>query len=230
MMQRDLASYRKSQIFLNYPFDDTFGECEYSLHFPVIAAGLIPVCAKGISTPDKSRLEMIVDAIKNCHYSAHDFSRLVGEGENNFARMNMPLEMGMAIFHAFETQRQNHRCAFFVPDPHSYSHAVSDLAGLDPHCYNNDSKQLLKLMYDWLRKVVPDSVFNSVPTIEVTEKYDEFKSKLSELKGSGENGQPTYNESLELMYQVCESYGGWDWRATRNGKLEFQPIPLAWQC
>ncbi len=229
MMQRNLASYQKNQVFLNYPFDESFGEFEYSLHFPVIAAGLIPVCAKGISTPDIPRLEMILNAIKNCHYSAHDFSRLIGEGEKNFARMNMPLEMGMAIYHAFETQRQNHRCAFFVPTQHDYSHAVSDLSGFDPHCYNNDSEELIKTMYDWLRRVVPPTVFNSVPTIEVVEKYVEFKSELSELKGSGENGKPTYCEALEVMYQVCEKLGWWDWRATRNGKLEFQVIPLARQ-
>lgn len=228
-MQRRLHKYYESQVFLNYPFDDEFRELEHALHFPVVAAGLIPICAKGLSVPDKPRLEMIVEAIKNCHYSAHDFSRLKGEGSENFGRMNMPLEMGMAIFHALETQRNNHRCAFFVSAPHNYSRAISDLAGLDPYCYQNDPKKLVSNTYDWLRRVLPSDRFISASTIEIVDKYEEFKITLQSINGGGENGMPTYSESIELMYRICEECGWWDWRGTRDGKLEFPEIPLSFK-
>ena len=88
---------------------------------------------------------MLVNAIANCDYSVHELSRSKGEGEENFARMNMPFETGMAIFHALHTQRPSHRCAFFVDAPHDYKKFVSDLAGLDPKCYNDD-RQLVGLV------------------------------------------------------------------------------------
>jgi hypothetical protein len=84
-----------------------------------------------------------------------------GEGPHNLARMNMPLEMGMALFHALHTQHRQHRCLFFVPTAHEYKEFASDLAGLDPRIHNSDSHQILRDMYEWLRGVVPAAFFNS---------------------------------------------------------------------
>src|SRR5262245_60384773 len=99
-MRRNLAAYSASQVFLNYPFDSALAELANAMSFAVVAGGLLPVCAYDLTVPDKPRLEMLVDAIRSCHYSAHDLSRSKGEGPQNFARLNMPVEMGMALFHA----------------------------------------------------------------------------------------------------------------------------------
>jgi hypothetical protein len=228
-MRRNLPAYRDFQVFLNYPFDLRFADLEHAFSFPVVAGGLLPVCAKDLTVPDRPRLEMLVDAIRNCRYSAHEFSRATGEGPANFARLNMPIEMGMALFHAIETQRREHRCAFFVPTPHDYHLFASDLAGLDPQCHNNNPRQLVSSVYEWLRGVVPAAIFNSVPTIEVTRKYDEFCTRLQEVRGSGENGNPMHDETRELMYLMCNECQWWDWRNGKAGLQEFPPIPLAWR-
>ncbi|MDT4953990.1 MAG: hypothetical protein QOJ02_2128 [Acidobacteriota bacterium] len=68
------------QLFLNYPFDGAFEPLANAMHFAVVAAGLIPVCAKDLTSPDRPRLETIINAITSCHYSIHDFSKLKGEG------------------------------------------------------------------------------------------------------------------------------------------------------
>jgi hypothetical protein len=143
--------------------------------------------------------------------------------------MNMPLEMGMALFHAIETQRREHRCAFFVPMPHDYQRFASDLAGLDPQCHNNDPRQLVSAVYEWLRGIVPAAIFTSVPTVEVTQKYEVFCARLREVRGSGENCKASHDETQELMYQMCSECGWWDWRNMKAGLQEFPPIPLAWR-
>src|ERR1044071_5267760 len=99
-MRANLISFEEGQVFLNYPFDEEFRMFAHAMHFAVVAAGLIPVCAYDLTTPDRPRLDILIDAITHSRYSIHDFSRLRGEGEQNFARLNMPLEMGMALFHA----------------------------------------------------------------------------------------------------------------------------------
>lgn len=228
-MRRNLTGYREYQVFLNHPFDSRFAELEYAFHYAVVAAGLLPVCAKDLTVPDRPRLEMLVEAIRNCRYSAHEFSRSAGEGPANFARMNMPIEMGMALYHAIETQRSEHRCAFFVPTPNDYKQFASDLAGLDPKCHNNDPGQLLSGVFEWLRGVVPLAVFNSVPTIEVTQAYGEFRQRLEDVNGSGEQGKPSHEETRELMYQMCAERGWWDWRNVKAGLQEFPHIPLSWK-
>lgn len=227
-MRRDLPSYRRFQVFLNYPFDDEFMLFEDAMHFAVAAAGLIPVCAKDLSTPDKPRLFHLVDALANCQYSAHDFSRYTGEGANNFARFNCPIEMGMALFHAIATQLIDHRCSFFVSHPHDYKEVASDLGGLDPKCYQDESS-LVSALYEWLRSVVPSPVVNRVPTIKIVRKYEDFKVQSSRLDGCEKGGRPSHDEKQELIFSICSELSWWDHRDTKGGTLEFQKVPLAWK-
>ena len=184
------------------------------------------MCAYDLTAPDRPRLEMLVEAIQCCHYSAHDFSRSRGSGPQNLARMNMPIEMGMALFHALQTQRREHRCIFFVPTPHDYTAFASDLAGLDPRVHNNDGLRLLADMYEWLRGVVPSALFNAQPTVEVLDMFETFKGERRRVKGAN-SGHPSHEEARELMYQVCARRGWWDWRSNRMGKDEFPTVPLA---
>jgi hypothetical protein len=225
-MRANIGAYSQYQVFLNYPFDEEAEAISLSMHFAVISAGLLPICAHDLTAPDRPRLEMLVHAITNCHYSAHDFSRFKGEGEKNFARFNMPVEMGMALFHALHTHRVEHRCAFFVSSPHDYKAFVSDLAGLDPLNYR-DSEELLLRMYEWLRDVV-HAAFIPRPSAEIRDLHSTFYERLRCVRGSAANGKATHQESQELMFQVCAEAGLWDWRGNAAGRVAFPPTPLSW--
>ncbi len=227
-MRNDILSFKRAQVFLNYPFDAEFRPLAMAMHFAVVASGLIPVCAKDLSSPDRPRLEMLIEAIVNCHYSIHDFSRPKGAGNNNFARFNMPLETGMALFYALHTQRQMHRCAFFVASPFDYQMFVSDLAGLDPKNYDNDESSLVARVYEWLRDV-GKPLINELSTSEVKEKYKEYKIMLNNIKGSGDDGVPTHDEEQELMYKICSECNWWEWREYKLGRSEFPTLPLSWK-
>lgn len=110
-MRRNIAAYESSQVFLNYPYDEEYQPFADALAFSVVAAGLVPVTAQELSSPDRPRLEIIFEAIQNCRYSLHDLSRSRGDGAENFARMNMSLELGMGLYHAMASQRSERRCA-----------------------------------------------------------------------------------------------------------------------
>jgi len=225
-MRRDLKAFLQYQVFLNYPFDAAFNSLADAMSFGVVAGGLLPVTALDLTSPDRPRLEMLMDAIQHCHYSAHDLSRSSGAGAKNLARMNMPIEMGMALFHALVSQRNDHRCIFFVATAHDYKSFASDLAGLDPKCHENDESRLLADMYEWLRGVVPREVFNPQPTVDVVSKYKDFRKRLKTIKGTAGNGKPSYEERREVMFQVCAECDWWDWRETRAGREQFPSVPL----
>lgn len=229
MIRRNLASYHLCQVFLNYPFDRAFEPLADAMSFAVVAAGLLPVCARDLSAPDRPRLETIVDAIVHCDYSVHDLSRFTGEGAGNYARMNMPIEMGMAVFHALNTQRLAHRCAFFVPTPYDYQRFASDLAGLDPKCHENNDNRMVAEMYEWLRGVGPDRLMNSKPTVQILDKFREFKDRIRLVVGSGVEGSVTHHERREVMYSLCAHSGWWKWRDLPMSKEEFPEIPIAWR-
>ena len=226
-MRKNIQAFKEYQVFLNYPFDEEFSGLADAMSFAVVAGGLIPVCAYDSSVPDQYRLEKLVNAIRNCQYSAHDLSRSSGSGPKNLSRMNMPIEMGMALFYALDTQRKEHRCFFFVPPDNAYREFASNLAGLDPEVHNNNEERVLSYMFEWLRGVFePESLFNKRPTINILEKYDDFKKLKKLLKGSGENGSPSHEETRELMYVLCADCGWWDIRGSKIGMNEFPPIPL----
>jgi hypothetical protein len=150
---------------------------------------------------------MLIDGIVNCHYSAHDLSRCRGEGPDNFGRFNMPIEMGMALFHALKSQRTEHRCAFFVTAPYSHGIFAPDLAGLDPIHHGDNDRVLVGRTYEWLRDVVKSPVMNRQATTVVQDKYHEFCLQLQELKGGGGDGCPQHAEVQELMYEICGACG-----------------------
>lgn len=217
-MRKNLEYYTLYQVFLNYPFDEEFARLEDALQFPIVAGNLLLICAKDLSTPDRPRLDMLFAAISNCHYSLHELSRSKGEGADNFAILNMPIETGMAMFHALYTQRRDHRCAFFVPTPHDYQRFASDLAGLDPKCHNNDEDLLVRLVYEWLRDVMPSTIFNLQPTKSVVDRYHIYKDRLANINGGGNDGTPSHEERRELMYQICQEAKWWDWRAASKAR------------
>ncbi|HMQ99419.1 MAG TPA: hypothetical protein PKE39_10380 [Ignavibacteria bacterium] len=227
-MKNNLQAFQAFQVFMNYPYDEDFEPLSNAIHFAVIAAGLIPVCAKDLSMPDKSRLDNLIEAITNCNYSIHDFSKSKGEGSDNFARFNMPLEMGMAVFHALYTQRIKHRCAFFVSTPHDYQKFASDLSGLDPICHNNNEITLLTETYEWLRKINPP-LFSNLAITVVRDKYLSFKEELNNIVGSSSINTPTHDEIQELMYCICSKEKWWGWRDSPVGLLEFPVLPLTYK-
>jgi hypothetical protein len=228
-MRTNLGLYENCQVFLNHPFDEKFEHFAHAMHFAVVAAGFVPVCALDWSVPDRPRLEMLTEAITKCHYSAHDFSRCRGYGAKNFARFNMPIEMGMALFHGLHTQRSGHRCAFFVAEKHDYKIFASDLSGLDPKCYENDDVLLVVSVYEWLRGVAPESSLNRLRTTDLKSKYEEFKRKLTRLEGNGKGGRPSHDEAQELMFSICSACGWWDYRRTKAGRSEFPVLQLSWR-
>ena len=229
MSPRNLAAYEASQVFLNHPYDREYAPLGEAISFAVVAGGLLPVTARDLSAPDKPRLYALVEAIRACRYSVHDLSRCTGEGPANFARMNMPLEMGMGMYHALSTQLFEHRCSFLVATPYDHQRFASDLAGLDPLCHEGDAKQALAAVYDWLRGIVPPARFSAQSTAEVAERHERFLSQRAKLVGGGPNGDPTHEEIREVMYEVCGECGWWDWRNSRNGLAEFPRTPLSWQ-
>lgn len=225
-MRRHLNAYTRHQVFLNYPYDEDYRPYAEALSFGVVAAGLLPVSARDLTTPDTGRLDLLIDAITNCYYSAHDLSRCRGEGPDNFARMNMPIEMGMGLFHALSTQRSSHRCAFFVPNHYSYQGFASDLAGLDPKHYTEDPETLLVAVYEWLRDIGPSAVVSNEPTVAVLEAFRDYHVRRDMVDGAGPSGRPTHSEAREVMYQICADRDWWDWRATKAGLAEFPAVPI----
>jgi hypothetical protein len=84
-------------------------------------------------------------------------------------------------------------------------------------------------MYEWLRFVVPATIFNSCPTVDVVTCFEAYQTTVAKVKGSGSNGHPSHVELREVMYALCEDRGWWDWRKAKFGQTAFPKLPLSWR-
>jgi hypothetical protein len=223
----ELPAKPRFRVFLNYPFDDGFSAFSSAMHFAVTAANLIPVCAKDIGTPDRLRLQAIVDLVANCDFSAHDLSRSKPDNHSGLIRMNMPFEAGMALYRSMSSNSQAHRFALLVTDNHAYKAFVSDLSGLDALPYVDDVS-LVTAMYEWLTKVGPTPITSTAPSGHIADLYGHFKDTVPALRRSGAKGQLSHAEMQELIRRICDAGKLWNWR---TGPLaeEFPFIPLLFQ-
>jgi hypothetical protein len=92
-----LALDPAKSVFINCPFDLDYAPLFDAIVFATVCCGFVPRCALESGTVSEPRVNRIIRALSNCKYSIHDLSRCTGEGSENFARFNMPLELGMAM-------------------------------------------------------------------------------------------------------------------------------------
>jgi len=86
----------EQSVFINCPFDPAYEDLLHAIVITTVSLGFIPRCALETGNTDY-RFPHILDLLAKSKYSIHDLSRFTGEGRANLARMNMPLELGVAI-------------------------------------------------------------------------------------------------------------------------------------
>ena len=91
-----MPAYEKS-VFINCPFDEPFEPLFHAIVLTVAARGFSPRCARETEGQAETRIARIAIGLLESKYSIHDLSRFQGEGAENLARFNMPLELGMAL-------------------------------------------------------------------------------------------------------------------------------------
>jgi len=120
-------------------------------------------------------MQRIMRAIFSSKYSIHDLSRCRGEGDENLARFNMPLELGIAMARSFAPGALGgeHDWLLLVPRGHQYLRFLSDVAGFDPETHEGTVKTIIPRVITWLatRKdaasvVSPKEVLAALPVFE----------------------------------------------------------------
>ncbi len=113
----------------------------------------------------------------------HDLSRSRGEGDENVARLNMPLELGMAAAFRFERDNSDpsHRWLALVPEGFAYQSFVSDLAGFDPARHDGSVASIIREVSAWLR--MQDDVLDPVPWAKnILQRFPSFRNELANLR------------------------------------------------
>jgi hypothetical protein len=145
MAGRPPPAYDKS-VFINCPYDPEYRDLMLANVFSVFAHGLVPRSAREIEAGAELRFSRILTTIAQSKYSIHDLSRSTGEGDENLARLNMPLELGMAAAFRFEREgsARPHRWLALVPAGYACQRFVFDLAGFDPARHDSSAPSIIR--------------------------------------------------------------------------------------
>lgn len=142
------TSNRDISVFINCPFDGDYEPLFDALIFSAVCCGFIPLSSAGDGTAE-ARMERIHRVIASCKYSIHDLSRCRGEGDLNFARFNMPLELGIALGHARVGPDEHEWFGLALSDTESGRY-ISDLLGYDLKRYDGTPGSLVNAVMAWL--------------------------------------------------------------------------------
>jgi len=126
-----------------------------AIFFTIVASGFRPRSSIESGAQADLRVERILTALNDSPYSVHDLSRSIGEGPENLARFNMPLELGMAIQLRHSQVKSQH------PEPHDffimtgvhadYGRFASDLRGYDIEPHGEETEALVSRLVEWLQ-------------------------------------------------------------------------------
>jgi hypothetical protein len=155
----------------------------YSPVFSVSAHGFVPRSARETQGDAAPRFSRILTTIAASKYSIHDLSRSTGEGGENLARFNMPLELRMAAAFRFEREGSDrpHRWLALVPEGYAYQRFVSDLAGFDPARHDSSVHSMIREVSAWLRTL--DDVLVPAPSaLRILQSFPNFTDELTNLR------------------------------------------------
>lgn len=189
-------------VFINCPFDDDFAPLFNAIVFATVCCGFMPRSALESGSVGEPRLTRITQAIFSSRYSIHDLSRCTGAGDENLARFNMPLELGIAMARRFMEPGNEHEWLVLVPHGHAYLRFVSDLAAYDPARHDGSIASVVAAVMAWLATrregvppVTPRNVLAYLPVFEAAQR------DLSAAWG----GFPPWADTVQAAIEVART-------------------------
>lgn len=203
------STHYNDNVFINCPFDSAYKPLFDAMIFTVHDCGFIPRCALEEDDASQVRIDKIYSIIADCRYGIHDISRTQLDAASGFPRFNMPLELGIflgAKKFGIETQKRK-KCLILDTEPYRYQQFVSDIAGQDIQAHNNNSREVIMHVRNWLRNT---SRRETIPSGGIIwERYQEFMEKLPQTAREARLivEELIFNDYTLLVAQWLESKG-----------------------
>jgi hypothetical protein len=174
--------YEKS-VFINCPYDDDFAPLFDAIVLTVAARGFTPRSARETGGTADPRIVRIARGLMTSKYSIHDLSRFQGEGVDNHARFNMPLELGMALGIRFmrDGTGTDHNWVALLPAGGAHEKFVSDLIGYDLREHDGQPSTVITRVAAWLSEQ-PDFTRPTPTAKTILDSFDPFRALLEKAK------------------------------------------------
>lgn len=177
-------SFQKN-VFINCPLDKIYiDNLLKPILYVIVKNGLAPRLSLEVSDSGQARLEKITDIIKGCKYSIHDLSIVKSRKANEFARMNMPFELGIdyGLRKSGNTSLNTKQFLILEANRYDYMKAISDINGFDIKVHSNDTEKIFDCLYSWFSETL--KISKQDPPLKTFYDFIDFNTSLFEEKVS----------------------------------------------
>lgn len=161
-------------VFVNCPFDAEYEPILQAILFCLVRFGLIPRIATESDNAGETRLSKIQGLIEDSMYSIHDLSRCQSREVGEYARLNMPFELGLDFgCRAYAGERYGSKRILILEEyQYRYQATLSDLAGSDISVHDGDYAVAIRKVRNWLTGM---GTFENVGAAKVVSEYEDFQ-------------------------------------------------------
>lgn len=139
-------------VFINCPFDAEFSPILQAVAFCVADMGFYPRLAPENSDNGTSRLERIVELVRESRFGIHDLSRCRATDVGEYYRLNMPFELGLDHAAArYGGGRLSTKSILVLEQARFDSQkSLSDISGWDIESHSGDYLIAVRRVNRWL--------------------------------------------------------------------------------
>src|SRR3954449_9843207 len=168
----------EDSVFINVPFDRKYARLGNAIVFAVYDCGFVARSALEVEDSGQARVDKILDIIEQSKFGIHDISRAGIDRQTRLARFNMPLELGLflgAKRYGSEKDREK-RCLILDRSRYRYRSFCSDISGQDIRVHNDQPRDAIRAVRDWLSNQRADLVVAGGKAI--FDRYEQFRLQL----------------------------------------------------
>lgn len=171
-------SFEKN-VFINCPFDKSYiDDILKPILYVLVKNGLKPRLSLEVSDSGQVRLQKITGIIKSCKYSIHDLSIVKSKKAKEFARMNMPFELGIDYGLRNSGIGKLNEKQFLILEAvkYDYMKAISDINGFDIKVHSNETEKIFDCLYSWLSETL--KINKQDPPLKIFYDFIDFNTSL----------------------------------------------------
>ena len=154
-----------------------------ALTFAVFACHLRPRCTLELNNGAMTRIDKIVELIRDCRWGIHDISRTELSDEHGLPRFNMPLELGLFLgAHRFGSAEQREKtCLILDSDRFRYQRFISDIAGQDVTSHAGRPDRAIAAVRNWLSDELGTQASKLADGPTIAARFVAFQAALPDL-------------------------------------------------
>ncbi len=172
-----------NSVFINCPLDEKYiNDLLKPILYFLVRNNYIPRLSMEISDSGQLRLDKITTIIKECKFSIHDLSIVKCKKKNEYARMNMPFELGVdyGIRKSGISPYDKKKFLILEEVKYDYQKALSDISGFDIKAHKNSTEKVFECLHSWASETL--KIKNQDPPLKIFYEFNDFNTSLFEDK------------------------------------------------